>query len=274
VNPALSTQLNIYKPWLFIAGVFLIFVLLRWVRKGLRSRIDRIGTYYSRDNGYLLWFWFNAPGVVLHEISHAIVILLFYPFRFRITSITFFHVKPKVQTSPNGRVMHSGGRMSLQLGEVQYARPQGRLMSHIGDGLSGIAPLFGGILAFLLLYWVATGYPLWNAWHDTGLQDILRPGWPWWTLLFAPYLVLTITSELWPSHQDWRGARNLVIGLGVLAVVTVVVLWLTHVLVFNHALLLRVAAVATDINFALLVLLGLEVVFFIIADLMARLLCH
>jgi hypothetical protein len=271
MDPALSAQLEIYKPWLFIIAVFALFALLRFVRKSLRRRVDEIGYRTLGERGLLFWFWLNAPGVILHELSHAVVVVLFYPFGFRITSVTLFRIKPKVQPGPNGRVMRNNGRTSLQLGEVQYVRPQGRIMSHIGDGLSAIAPLFGGILAFLFLYWVATGYTLWDAWHTTNLLHLLRPGWPWWTLLFAPYLVLTVTSELWPSHQDWRGARWLLIGLLILTTFLLILLWLSQILVFNYALLLSIASISTEINFALLVLLGLDIVFFIVADLVARL---
>jgi hypothetical protein len=274
MDPALSAQLDIYKPWFFIAAVFILFALLRLARKSLRRRVDEIGYRLFGERGLLIWFWLNAPGVMLHELSHAVVVLLFRPFGFRITSITLFRIKPKVQAGPGGRLMRGNGRTSLQLGEVQYVRPQGKIMSHIGDGLSAVAPLFGGILAFLFLYWVATGYTLWDAWHSTDPLRILRPGWPWWTLLFAPYLVLTVTSELWPSHQDWRGARWLLVGLLILSVFLLVFLWLSGVLIFNRALLLSLASVSTEINFALLVLLGLDVVFFVVADLFARLVRH
>ncbi len=270
MDPAVSAQLEIYRPWFIIAAVFVLFILLRVARKGLRNRVDEIGYRLFSDQGLLIWFWLNAPGVILHELSHAVVVLLFYPFGFRITSVTFFRIKPKVQPAAGGRLMRSNGRTSLQLGEVQYLRPQGKLMSSIGDGLSAVAPLFGGLLAFLLLYWVATGYTLWDAWSNADLWHILRPGWPWWTLLFAPYLVLTVTSELWPSHQDWRGARRLLLGLLVLCAVLVVALWLTGLLVFNRVFLLDLASISTKINFALLLLLALDIVFFVAADLLAR----
>ncbi|HEU5382431.1 MAG TPA: hypothetical protein VFV38_44030 [Ktedonobacteraceae bacterium] len=288
MDPTLSAQLDSYKPWFFIAAVFVLFALLRLTRKGLRRRIDEIGYRLFGERGLLIWFWLNAPGVMLHELSHAVVVLFFYPFGFRITSITLFRIKPKVQPGPDGRLMRHGGRTSLQLGEVQYLRPQGKLMSYIGDGLSAVAPLFGGMLAFLFLYWVATGHALWDAWscgdltstsHGAALQNvwqcaspqhILQPGWPWWTLIFAPYLVLTVTSELWPSHQDWRGARWLVGGLLILLLLLGILFWITGALVFNNDLLLGVAAFSTRINFALLVLLGLDLVFFLVAELLAR----
>lgn len=261
----LMAQIAPYQPWLIIAGVFLLFFLLRITRAGLRRRVDEIGYWLFGERGRLIWFWLNAPGVILHELSHAFVVLLFVPFGFRITSITLFRVKPTPVVGPNGRrVVRNGGRQSLQLGEVQYVRPQGRFMSYIGDGLSGIAPLLGGIAMFTFLYWVATGYNLWDFPLDAQQRiQLLRPSWPWWTLIFAPYLILTVTSELWPSRQDWHGARWFVGGLLVLAVGLLLILWYTDQL----TTMLKISAfVAAHIDFALLILLGLDLLFLIIAE--------
>lgn len=270
MNPELNKQLAIYSPWFFIAAVFALFALLRLTRLSLRRRVDRIGYHIFRDRGLLIWFWLNAPGVILHELSHALVVLLFYPFGFRISSITFFRIKPKVMEAPGGRLMRNGGRTSLQLGEVQYLRPQGRIMSHIGDGLSAIAPLFGGLLAFYFLYWVATGNTLWEALNNPDHLHLLHPGWPWWTLTFAPYFILTVTSELWPSRQDWRGARWLLICLLILGLLIGVLCWISGLLVFDNALLLGVSSASNAINFVLLILLGLDLVFLLVAELLVR----
>jgi len=259
MDPAQAAQMNAYLPWLALAGVVVLFLILRLTRKELRRRVDAIGYRLRGERGLLIWFWLNAPGVMLHELSHALVVLFFYPFGFRITSITLFRVRPRMQTRYAGRNMKIGGRQSLQLGEVQYIRPQGKLVSYIGDGFSGIAPLFGGIAMFILLYWVATGYNLWDYVNNQlSITNILRPGWPWWTLLFAPYLILTITSELWPSSQDWRGARWLVGGILFLVITTIVILWSTRYLVFNNAFLHSAASIATYIDFALIVLVALD----------------
>ena len=247
-----------------------LFALLRLTRRLLRRRVDEIGYRLMGERGLLIWFWFNAPGVMLHELSHALIVLLFYPFGFRISSITFFRVKPRVQPAAGGRLMRGAGRTSLQLGEVQYLRPQGKLMSYIGDGFSAVAPLFGGLLAFYFLYWVATGNTLWEALHNPDHLQILHPGWPWWTLTFAPYLILTVTSELWPSRQDWRGARWLLAGLLVLGTLDGVLCWISGVLVFNNDLLLGVSSASNAINFVLLILLALDCVFLLVAELIAR----
>jgi hypothetical protein len=269
----LIAQIAPYQPWLIIAGVFVLFILLRVTRKGLRQRVDEIGYRLMREPGLRIWFWLNAPGVMVHELSHAFVVLLFRPFGFRITSITLFRIKPVAQRGPNGRIVRSGGRQSLQLGEVQYVRPQGRFMSYVGDGFSGIAPLFGGTLMFIFLYWIATGYSLWDFPLDSTNHylQIVRPGWPWWTLIFAPYLILTVTSELWPSRQDWKGARWFVMGLSLLILTAIFILWYLHRL----AEMLTVATfVASRIDFALLVLLALDMVFLIIAEIVVRPLRH
>ncbi len=219
--PAQAAQ---YLPWLEIAGFFVLLMLIRLTRKALRRRVDEIGYRLRRERGLLIWFWLNAPGVILHELSHALVVLLFYPFGFRITSITLFRVKTRQQYAYGSRSMKNAGKQSLQLGEVQYIHLQ-----------------------------------------------ILRPGWPWWTLLFAPYLILTTTSELWPSSQDWRGARWLVGGIAVLAVVAIALLWYTHYLVFNDTLLQDVSSIATYIDFALLALVALDIIFLVIAEVIVQL---
>ena len=145
-------------------------------------------------------------------------------------------------------------------------------MSTIGDGLSGVAPIIGGTVMFIFLYWVATGYYLWNTPLDTHQHlQLIRPGWPWWTLIFAPYLILTITSELWPSRQDWRGARWFVIYLSVSIAVILIILWYTGYLL---PILLVVPLIASRIDFALLVLLALDLCFILIAEALVRIVRH
>ncbi len=263
MDPSQAAQFKPYAPWFIIAGVFALFILLRVTRRELRSRVDEIGYRFMGNKGLLIWYWMNAPGVMIHELSHAIVVLLFTPWGFRLTSVTLFHIR-KVERRERGDSTIQ--RQSLQLGEVQYTRAEGRIMSHIGDGLSGVAPLFGGTAMFCFLYWVSTGYNIW----DIHLQ-FFRPGWPWWTLIFAPYLILTVTSELWPSRPDWRGARLFVIGVIILTTLAIIVLWLSNVLVFNEATLLTFSSIATHIDFALLVLLAIDIVFFLGAEFLARL---
>jgi hypothetical protein len=267
MNPDPGQQMAVYFPWFQLIGVPALFLLLRFTRQGLRRRVDEIGYRSMGQRGLLLWFWLNAPGVMLHELSHACAILLFYPFGFRITSVTLFHIKTKQPPRAQSRAVRQTNGITLQLGEVQYRRPPGRLTTIIGDGLSGIAPLFGGTIMFLFLYWVATGHTLWDYFAQQNSQlQLFRPGWPWWTLLFAPYLILTITSELWPSRTDWRGARNLVLALIILALITSGVTLYFRLLVLNDALLHSLAHVALYVDLAFAALLVLDLIFLFIAE--------
>ncbi len=262
-------QIAPYWPWLVVIGVLVLFVTLRMTRKALRRRVDTIGHRILRERGPLIWFWLNAPGVMIHELSHALIVLLFMPFGFRITSITLFRIQPLLKHYSQGQTARNSRPQSLQLGEVQYVRPKGRIMSYVGDGLSGIAPLIGGTLAFILLYWVATGYSLWDFPFDVSTHQlrILQPGWPWWTLLFAPYLILTITSELWPSRQDWYNARWFVITLVLLLLLILTLLWYTNSLL---PLIPGTVFIASHIDFALLTLLVLDLIFLFVAEMLVR----
>src|SRR5438874_496389 len=113
-NNDLIQQLGPYQPWLITIGVVLLFILLRITRRALRRRVDQIGYHFMGERGLLLWFWLNSPGVMLHELSHAFVVVLFSPFGFRLTNITLFRIRPMVQSAPGGRLNRVGGRRSLQ----------------------------------------------------------------------------------------------------------------------------------------------------------------
>ena len=268
----LMQQLAPYEPWLVGAGVIVLFVTLHFTRKILRRRVDEIGYRLMGEKGLYVWFWLNAPGVMVHELSHAAVIYLFSGWGFRITRITLFRIKTKSEEKLQGKAIRKGGATSLQLGEVQYVRPKGCFMSKVGDGLSGIAPIFGGTVMFIFLYWVATGYYLWNFPLDAHQHlQFIRPGWPWWTLIFAPYLILTITSELWPSRQDWRGASWFVIYLSSFLILVLIVLWYTGYLM---PMLPVIELTASRVDFALLVLLALDLFFILIAEAIVRVVRH
>ena len=148
-------------------------------------------------------------------------------------------------------------------------------MRYIGDGLSGVAPLFGGIIAFIFLYWVATGYHLWDIPLDSNIlhMQILRPGWPHWTLIFAPYLILTVTSELWPSSQDWKGARWFVYTFLIVGTLALFAFWHFHHINQTDAIAASIF-IASRINFALAILLALDLAFLLVAEMIVSMLRH
>src|SRR5258708_12528094 len=95
----LAQQLAIYGPWFVIAAVFLLFALLRFTRKSLRRRVDEVGYRLFGERGLLIWFCLHSPPVILHELSHAEIVLLFYPCRFRITTIPLSRILPHPSTT-------------------------------------------------------------------------------------------------------------------------------------------------------------------------------
>jgi len=59
--------------------------------------------------------------------------------------------------------------------------------------------------------------------------------------------------------------------MALLTIVILALFWLTGHLVFNNALLLNTSSIAKYIDFALLVLVGLDLVFLAIAELIVQL---
>ena len=82
----------------------------------------------------------------------------------------------------------------------------------------------------------------------------------------SPYLILTVTSELWPSRQDWHRARILVWTLLILAALTTGLCISFKLLVLNDALVNSLASVALYLDFAFAVLLALDLVFLFAAE--------
>src|SRR5438034_1056721 len=59
MDPSQAAQIKPYAPWLIIAGVFVLFILLRVTRRELRARVDEIGYRLIGSRG---WFkWYGAP---------------------------------------------------------------------------------------------------------------------------------------------------------------------------------------------------------------------
>src|SRR5215469_6046611 len=112
----IMNQIAPYQDWLIVGGVLVLFVMLRITRKELRRRVDTIGYYLLRERGPLIWFWLNAPGVMIHELSHALAVLLFTPFGFHITSIQLFRIKSVGGRNTRGQLMSNNKAESFQLG--------------------------------------------------------------------------------------------------------------------------------------------------------------
>ena len=229
----------------------------------LHRCIDIIGYRLRGKSGLKIWYYFNAPGIILHQLSRAIVMVLLYPFGFRLTSITFFRIQEGV--------IQEGTKQTLILGTVNYKRPPRRLTTYIGDGLSSIAPLIVGVALFLFLYWLSTGYNIWGySWQNTLHLQIIHPGWPWWLFILSSFLSLTIISQLWLKRQEWKGPSFLAISLVLIMVVTIVLA--NNAFTINGDLLLGIMLTTAHLDFALLALLVVDTFFLLVAEGMTRLL--
>lgn len=147
------TQLN---PGVRLFGVLVATLGLSYAANYWLSRIFRGKTYR-----YLI-----APGVIVHEYSHAVGCVLTGA---RIREIRVFE-------RTGGRVVHEESRLPF------------------GEGLISMAPIFGAALAaYLLARLLVPGF--------VGLADVEFSSWRF--LLFT-YLAASITAAMAPSGQDLK----------------------------------------------------------------------
>ena len=199
--------------------------------------------------------WATAPGVMLHEFSHAFFCLIF---RHRIKDFVLF------SPQKNGN-----------LGWVSHEWDRRSLWQNIGCFFIGVAPLGFGVtaivfLTLLLLPYEALPFPeaaeagvagfklqfratflgLCRMWIDPGVLS----GWRFWIWLYA---MIAIGSQITLSRSDLAGAKS---GAVVLAVVlAAAALALASVLPRGTAVpagVLRCSAAVCGLLFHLLMLFG------------------
>jgi hypothetical protein len=192
-------------------------VVLHWSERRIACGLMRLTGRWA----VLLTGWLGVP---IHELSHALLCLVF---RHRIEKIVLFHPDPKTGT----------------LGYVNHAWDRRNPWQVVGTFFIGVAPLVGGAAAILLLFrallpgvlsvpefaapasagdaagWSALGHGVWGAVTGT-FQAMFSPanvsGWRLWVFL---YLTLCVGSHVSPSPDDLRG--GLVGGLAVLAALVI-----------------------------------------------------
>jgi len=154
------------EGWLAVISLGVTLTLLSLLRDRLFSTIGR----------GLLFRLYAAPGVFVHELSHALTAILF---RFTITKISFF------SPQPDGT-----------LGFVQYQyRPS--LISPVLRLFVGIAPLFGGYAVVCILNWLfqAPATIDWSALYNFAVDEPLRFG-------IWMYFTSSVVANAVPSKFD------------------------------------------------------------------------
>ena len=178
-----------------------------------------------------LYQWLTAPGIVAHELGHALFCLLF---GHRILAISLF------RPGSDG-----------VLGYVKHSWDRGSLYQNIGNFFIGTGPLWFGTALTVLLLWLLPGPPLFTAleqwlasppptatpqaWLNVlvnALPALLGQlfvaerltSWQFWPIL---YLLFAMGSHICFSPSDLKGAlAGLLTGILLLAVVNLATFWL------------------------------------------------
>ncbi|MCU8019354.1 M50 family metallopeptidase [Shewanella baltica] len=154
------------EGWLVVLSLGVTLTLLSLMRDRFFSLLGR---------GWLFRVY-AAPGVFIHELSHALTAILV---GFNITHISFF------SPQPDGT-----------LGFVQYKyRPS--IISPLLRLFVGIAPLFGGLFVVCLLNWLCQAPTLtdWSALYDYAAVEPVRFG-------IWLYLTSSVVANAVPSKVD------------------------------------------------------------------------
>ena len=199
---------NAFRQILGGFGLMFLFAFLMWTMSQRRRGVGggKFGNSY---------YYFVAPGVMFHELGHALGCLL------TMTKITRF-----VPFHPKGD----------RLGYVAYAMPVGARFGAIRIFIISTGPVWLGCFVITLLGWILGGNGFWPNYHEAfganvpGIGNYLSAVfftalrmlvsmicvWKWTSPLYLVllYLLFCITSEITLSPSDlagmWRGAFVLI----------------------------------------------------------------
>lgn len=144
-------------------------------------------------------------GVIIHELSHLIMALIF---GHHIQSVSLLHV-PNVN-DPNDR----------GLGYVNHVWNDESLYQKVGNVFIGVAPVIGCVLAMMLStrYLVPTVYNRWLT--SIGDSQIMSQTSTWWQWLLWIILMVNISIGGYDlSAADLQNSRHGLITLGIILVI-------------------------------------------------------
>lgn len=196
-----------YFPYFAFFGWFLGLLFLSFLNERIWSRIFP-GLKYR---------FFVAPGVIVHELSHALAcILLLAPIR----RISFF-------SRAGGYVEHGRSRFGF-----------------LGQALIAMAPIFGiTLFLWLLIYWFGFALEIKAvdfSSADPGATiaaffrsawDLAAANWSAWPFWIFIYLVISLVSALAPSKKDFQNAFAGLVFLFFLGLIIIYAGWGQHFLI-------------------------------------------
>jgi hypothetical protein len=208
-------QLPLYWRATFVLLLLVaVFLTLAHTSRWLQTRIVHFARLWtpSHERAVRVYYFVMRPGVLVHEMAHALFALLFGG---KITEFTAWETSEAPQNRGATR-----GQRSVRLGHVRYTlRGRSRFRSRLKQAVIGFAPLPVGVAVIGLLLWLQrVGLP-------TDAEPVnleMLKSLPWTEPLFWASLlcVLWVANLMTPSSADrteWPSA------LALLAVVVLVI---------------------------------------------------
>lgn len=209
----------------------IFFVILIWIiaiPTTLSIALCYVGrlskTATVRFGGFYGQIIFGGIGVMIHELSHLLMALLF---RHHITGFRLLHIPRK--NDPNDRA----------LGYVNHTWNPQSFYQQVGNLFIGIAPLFGGIAALLATFrWLTPGMYDWWLTLMGSKHLVIANQTPWWRYLIAIILVIHISVGCFDlSRADLQNSKQgLIVALGLVVVITLILSLLMSASTFQTAI--------------------------------------
>lgn len=230
------TFTSLWQLWLTVlfslGGAFLLAALtISAVTQQINALIDR--RYGERVVDYLALF-----GVVVHELSHALM------------AVIFRHDVDKIQLFQRGKLNDDGYRTR---GYVSHSWRPDSFYQQMGNLMIGLAPMLGiTAVGFGLTWW------LWPALLDANRESWFSSG-DWWQIPLWLFLLMSLLLGLKLSRSDWQGVWNGLPQYVLVLTVASLVLWLLRVSAEMIWLI-----VGSPLVMGLLLLLGISLVMYIV----------
>jgi hypothetical protein len=172
-----------------------LLVLTRWIAK----HVQGIGYLLTEDGGLAmtLYFMLMFPGVVLHELSHAIVAWLL---RVRVRRLSL-------------GIRRKGRSRQISLGSVDIART-----GPIRASLIGLAPLVAGCAAILWISNQVLGIRSLPPFGEPGFWQALKTVYNVTDFWLWIYLVMAVGNAMLPSAADRQAWGTALIFIAFVAV--------------------------------------------------------
>lgn len=239
-----------FGPWVSLLALFGTLLPLLWAKRWITRHLRELSIRWVGDSevALVVYFVLVLPGIIVHELSHWLM-----------ARVLGVRVR-KLSIGPERK----GRSQKVSLGSIQVGN-----VDPIRAALIGLAPLLGGSAVILLIgnlllgvgeLTEALGGQGWDG-IVAGLGQIVRvTDFSLWL-----YMIFAISNAMLPSESDMSTIRPVFIFLGILAVVLLVVGWVSGI---PAQVVAGVNAVANYLASAFGVTLAVDVVFMLVIGLL------